>query len=162
MARGRIDLRGTVYHVMDARGVFASNPANVGATDDGGANIYKGPVPYPKMLYHPEGETRVTNPGEKVKDVDGTIEVRGRQEEIVHRIVASKREEDELRKMGWHDHPAKAIQAAIGLGRYSGEAPAMSSGQRIEDLESEIARLQEELASSQASSGVIKTTAPKP
>lgn len=153
MARGRIDLRGTVYHVMDARGIFQANPANVGAQDDSGTNIYQGPIAYPKMLYHPTGELRVLSPGEKVKDVDGSIQVLGRQTEIIHRVVKNKKEDEEARKEGWHDHPAKALQAGAEAGTYLGEVPAMSSDQRIGDLEAQIAALQAELAGQQPSSG---------
>lgn len=124
----------TVYDMMDAKGVFDRNPANVGARTEDGQSIYKGPQTYPRMLYHPEGKTRVLNPG-TTELVAGQYMVLGRLEEIVHVIVNDMKEEAKYRGEGWHIHPAHAIAAG------GGEAPMTSSADRIADLEAQIAAL---------------------
>lgn len=124
--------RFTRFDLMDAMGVFASNPANVNSIGEDGESLYKGPIPYPKMMYEPSGAKRITVPAEIIVTPFGPKEV-GEQREIVSQIVQDVAEEKRLRELGWHDHPAKAIAAG------GGEAPAMSSASRIEDLERQLA-----------------------
>lgn len=148
--RGRGPQMHTIFHMMEARGVFSSNPANSYAVDEvEGTSLYKGPVEYPKMFYHPTGETHVlveaqplVNPvtGEPILDRNGEQILRGEQREIIWQLAHSEDEEEDLRAEGWHDHPALAISAG------GGTAPAMSSDQRIKDLEAQLARTQTELA----------------
>ena len=73
--------RYTVYDMLDAKGHFDTNPANPGARNDAGDAIYAGPVEFPKMFYHPQGETRVTAPGEIIVTPLGPKQV-GQQFEI--------------------------------------------------------------------------------
>ncbi len=127
----RRDKRFTVYDVMEASGVFDQNKANTSSPE------FDGPVTYPKMFYHPKGERRVIVPPEIVMTPIGPKAV-GEQSEIIWEIANSKAEGDELRAQGWHDHPAKAIAAG------GGKAPAMSSDQRIQDLEEQLRALQAE------------------
>lgn len=126
--------RFTIYDMMEAKGVFDDNPANTSASPDVGG--YQR-AEYPKMMYHPKGERRVTVPAEIISTPMGPKEV-GQQTEIIHRIVGNAADEKKLLAEGWHNHPAKAIAAS------GGEAPAMSSDQRIKDLEAQIAALQTE------------------
>src|SRR5690348_16414877 len=134
--------RFTIYDMMEAKGAFSSNPANADSVDPvEGTSLYTGPVKYPRMFYHPEGLERVTNPGEVTRDpITGAGVVLGRQTEIIWELARDEADEKRLRADGWHDHPAKAIAAA------GGEAPPISSQQRIDDLEAQLHRTQEELA----------------
>ena len=138
------DHRFTIYDAMEKAGKFDSNPANTFARDKTtGANIYSGPQPFPKMLYHPEGLEQITNPAEIVTTPLGAKEV-GEQRQLVYKIVGNAEEEEALRASGWHDHPAKAIRARLeATGGDLSKVPPMSSDQRIKDLEREIARLSE-------------------
>jgi hypothetical protein len=141
--------RFTIYDAMERAGAFDSNPANTFARDKvTGASLYKGPVPYPKMFYHPEGEQNVIVPGEWIQTLRGPQLV-GEQKEIIWKIAENPDEEGELRADGWHDHPAKAIRARVEGQIARGElpasalktVPAISSDQRIKDLEAELARI---------------------
>lgn len=141
--------RFTIFDALEKAGAFDSNPANTFARDKStGATLFKGPVEYPKMLYHPEGEQRVLVPGEWIATLNGPKLV-GEQKELVWQTVDSLVEENELRSQGWHDHPAKAIRARIEAGVAAGTLPhsalkaipAMSSDQRIKDLEAELSRI---------------------
>lgn len=156
MAGGR-DNRFTIYDALEKAGYFDKNPANSYARDPvDGSQLYKGPVPYPKMLYHPEGEERITVPAEIVSTPMGAKEV-GEQRELIHQIVSNEAEDKAAAADGWHDHPAKAIRARV-MAHVSGleaagkldprtkqallsSIPNMGSTARISELEAEIARL---------------------
>lgn len=130
----------TVYHVMERQGAFESNPANMGSRDQiTGESIFKGPVQYPKMLYHPLGEQVEINPGEWVDTPRGPA-LRGQMFEIINRVVNNRAEEAALRAEGWHDHPAKAIAAGGGV------APPTGAGDRIAELERKIAEMEAQAA----------------
>lgn len=129
--------RFTIYDMMEASGQFERNPANPDSRDESGTALYKGPVKYPMMMYHPEGKERVIRAAEW-EDTKGGARLTGEQREIIWQMVNNREEERELLDWGWHNHPAKAIHAGGGL------APPMSSTQRIDDLEAEISRLREE------------------
>lgn len=128
----------TVYNVMAAKGVFAKNPANADSQAEDGTRLYSGPVQYPQMLYHPLGTEREASPGEWIDTPNGPKLV-GRHTELIWKIAKTEAEGNELRSLGWHDHPAKAI-AASGK-----EAPAMGAGSQIQSQEQEIARLQAQI-----------------
>jgi hypothetical protein len=138
--------RFTIYDMMEQKGKFASNPANPGATDSEGLPLYKGPVAYPKMFYHPQGAERVLNPGELVSTLEGP-KLRGRQTEIEWRIVGNAEDEAALRAAGWHDNPRDAMIAA-------GKEPPPESPmdeitrlrKQVEQLSAEKAALEKELA----------------
>lgn len=103
--------RHTAYDAMDAAGVFKGNLANRQSKQFKKAE-------FPKMVYHPQGERRVTTKGRR-EYIGGEWMLLGQQTAIVDKIANDAREYEELRAAGWHDHPAKAI-AASGK-----QAPAM-------------------------------------
>lgn len=162
MARSALRNRFTVYDMMEAKGAFTSNPANSDSTDPTeGTSLYLGPVKFPMMFYHPEAKRRVLNPGEALRDGQGNPIldregheiIRGLQTEIIWEIASSEADEKRLRAEGWWDHPAKALLAA------GEEAPATGAGQRIEDLEAQLAELQKQIAAArpaEATAGVIR------
>ena len=130
--------RYTIFDALEDAGYFDSNPANVSSRDNDGASLYRGPVQYPKMLYHPTGETEVIVPAEVVMKPLGPKLV-GEQRQLISKTVGNADDEMELLKLGWHEHPAQAIKAG------GGDAPAMGAVDHISKLQSEIARLQSEL-----------------
>jgi|SRR5579875_1778678 len=134
--------RFTVYDMMEAKGVFAQNSANADSMTPEGARLYKGPVEYPMMFYHPKGEERITRPAEVVVTPMGPKMV-GEQRELISRVAHNEEEADKLREEGWHDHPAKAMAAA------GKEAPPISSAEHIKAMEAEIERLRKQLAREQ-------------
>lgn len=154
----------TQYDVLEVKGYFTSNPANADSFDPvEHTPLYKGPVEYPKMFYHPAGEERVliaaeavTNPatGEILLDKKGDPIMRGEQREIVWQIAHDAEEEAVLREEGWHDHPSAAIGARTGV------APPISTAKRISDLETALAKAQADLAKAKA--GPATTEAPPP
>lgn len=131
--------RFTVFDVMEAKGVFRKNPANVGAQTEQGQPLYNGPVQYPKMLFHPKGEERIISQGELVVTPLGPQRIM-QQREIIYKVVNSASEEMELVAQGWHTHPANAIRAS------GKEAPATGADMVIAELQRKIAALQEQQA----------------
>jgi len=125
--------RFTIFDVMEAQGVFDDNPANASSAD------YKGPQPYPKMFYHPEGKERIIQRAEIIATPLGPERV-GELKQIISRVAADADEEAVLRQLGWHDHPAKAMVAA------GKEAPPTVSLNREAELEEQIRKLTAELA----------------
>lgn len=142
----------TVFDLMEKKGFFSSNPANVNSQGPDRQPLYKGPVQYPKMLYHPKGETRVTVPAEIISTPFGPKAV-GEQRQIIDKIVESPQEEAVLKKLGWLDHPAKSIHAG------GGAAPALTSPERIATLEEQVAALMAELAEAKANPGLVSDAA---
>lgn len=136
--------RFTIFDMMDAKGVFAANPANTHARDpNSGDALYVGPVEYPKMFYHPEGLERQVEAERKEATATGIVTMPARFE-MVSKVAKNAEEGKVLRDAGWHDHPAKALLAA------GKEAPAMSSGARISDLEAQMAAMKKELDAAKA------------
>jgi hypothetical protein len=127
--------RFTVFDVMEAKGVFKKNPANLAAQDEQGQSLYSGPVQYPRMLYHPKGEERIIQEGEVITTPYGP-KVIMQQRELIWQIAKNADEEAELRLAGWHGHPAEAMRAA------GKEAPETGADQVIADLRKKIAELQ--------------------
>ena len=151
--------RFTIYDALEAAGHFENNPANAGARDTEGRNLYSGPVEYPKMLYHPTGLERVTVPAEVIVTPLGPKEV-GEQRELVFQIVQSKEEELALRAEGWHLTAAKAIAAAKDPRR---PVPAMNAIDRVAELEAELAALRAERdAEQELEAKLIKPSVAKP
>lgn len=141
MARENIH---TVYDRMAAKGFFAQNAANRDSRDKfTGESLYKGPLQFPKMLYHPQGKMRVVVPAVAEATPFGP-ELRNEQKELISRVVNNEEELAGLLAEGWHKHPADAIAAGGGV------APAKSSVQRVSVLEEQVARLQAELAAAKA------------
>lgn len=103
MAKG--NKRFTVFDMMEAKGDFESNAANAHSDQ------YKGPVPYPKMFYHPKGEERITQRADIVVTPLGA-ERHNEKRELIWRVANTPGEEQDLRAAGWHDHPTKAMKAA--------------------------------------------------
>ena len=145
----------TVYDAMEARGDFDKNPANAGAYDrTSGDILYQGPVQYPKMLYHPDGETRITKPAEEIVTPFGPKRV-GEQREIIWRIVNSPAEEAEWKSKGWHNHPRGAIVAS------GGEAPPPSLEEQLEALKAELAALKENAPEEDAPTPTLTDLTPR-
>ena len=144
--------RFSIYDMLEENGVFDSNPANIGSVDKDGASLYRGPVEYPKMLYHPEGAERVIVPAQAETTPFGP-QMLGEQRELVYREVASKSEEREALAAGWHDHPAKAIAAGNKVREAKGLAPravpAISTMSLVKSLEEQLADMQRQLGEAQ-------------
>lgn len=132
--------RFTVYDVLESKGYFKKNPANLNAQDSEGMSLYSGPVQYPKMVYHPEGKERILQEGEVINTPLGPKLIM-QQRELIWRIVANAEEEKEAVKLGWHLHPAEALRAA------GKEAPETGADQVIADLKRKIAELEAQKAS---------------
>ena len=128
--------RFTIYDVMDAKGVFDGNIANL--TSPGYVK-----QEYPKMLYHPQGATRISVSAEIITTPLGPKSV-GEQRELIHRIVNSAEEEVSALKDGWHLTPGEAMTAA-GM-----SAPEQSASQALELAQAQLARQQEEISRLQA------------
>lgn len=149
-------VRFTIYDALEAAGFFDNNPANTFARDKDGMNLYKGPVEYPKMLYHPRGEEVITVPAEIVATPLGAKLV-GEQKKLISKIVENAEQDEAAQAEGWHDHPAKAIRARIQLKIKAGELtedalknlPVAGTTTQIKDLEAEIAKLQAALGKQQ-------------
>lgn len=147
--------RFTVFDVMERKGMFKDNTANMVA----GAKYKK--QEYPKMFYHPTCETFVTVQAVAEMTPFGPRMV-GEQREIVNKIAENLEEEKVLRAEGWHDHPSKAIAVAIAAGatRWGKEAPPISSAEHIEHLESELERLKKQLADLQGATPLVAVEPP--
>lgn len=106
----------SIYHLMEEKGVFEKNPANAGAVSNDGLSIYAGPVPYPKMLYHPKGEMEKVVQGIMIVDRDGNpsydrngeIRYTGTVWGVKYQIVENEEEETKLREAGWWTTEAEA------------------------------------------------------
>lgn len=151
-ARGH---RFSIYDALEAAGHFDSNPANPFSRDSEGLPLYKGPIQYPKMLYHPEGEERIVTVAEVISTPMGPKEV-GEQRELIWKIVENAAEDKAARAEGWHDHPAKAVRVRVEArikaspqmsekekAKLLAQIPNISSGDRIAALEAELKRLQD-------------------
>lgn len=135
MARQR---RFTVYDALDANGYFSGNPANADSTAADGRSLYAGPVEFPKMLYHPTGDRKITVEAEIIVTPLGPKAV-GQQMELVSVIVADAAEEARYIADGWHTTP-RASLAAAGLAE-----PEVSAESRLADANATIARMQLEV-----------------
>lgn len=127
--------RFTIYDMMEDKGVFDQNPANPTARGSDGLSIYKGPVQYPKMLYHPTGEQRILAPAEAISTPFGPKLV-GEQKAIIHRVVADAEEEASLAAEGWHQTPRDAMLArAKTTGEVVPHLPSVPQSQEAKELE---------------------------
>lgn len=153
--RGR---RFTIYDMMEEKGAFASNPANADAQDlKTGEPLYAGPVEYPKMFYHPEGQLFVAIPAMPETTPFGP-KMLNEQKRLVTRVVKGKEEELEALAEGWHSHPAQAHAARQALeakappkGEYSlGDASTMAET---------IRRMQQQLWEMQQASAALRPVA---
>lgn len=140
--------RFTIYDRMDEAGMFDSNPANTFAQAPTGEPLYKGPIQYPKMFYHPTGAKRVVEPERVEPTPTGPVRVPARYE-MISQAAANAEEEETLRASGWHDHPADAIAAG------GGTAPPKGTDDEIARLRRQIAELQAQ-ADAQAARQALK------
>lgn len=127
----------TVFDMMDEKGVFEQNPANACSPQ------YKGPIEYPKMLYHPMGAERMTEQEQRVATPLGVVTVPAKYE-MIHAVAHDEEEENRLVAEGWHRHPSQALAAA------GKEVPAIAPANRQNELEKQVAELQRQLAALQA------------
>ncbi len=146
--------RFSIYDALEKSGHFDSNPANSFARDaTTGESTYLGPVEFPKMLFHPDGEERITVPAEIISTPMGAKAV-GEQRELQWMIVKNKAEEGAALAEGWHLHPAQAVRKRVELfiaanpeisekdkAKFLAAIPTISSSNKIQELEAEIARL---------------------
>src|SRR5665213_3845959 len=91
--------RFTVYDMMEAKGLFESNPANQDSRSADGLPLYTGPVQYPKMFYSPKGEERITVPAEILVTPLGPKSV-GEQRELISELALTPEDEARLRASG--------------------------------------------------------------
>jgi hypothetical protein len=105
MARKRVF---TIYDKMEDDGYFEANAANVGSRDAQGRRLYKGPVEYPRMVYHPEGLHKITTAGRPEATPFGPIMV-GEQREVVNMLVDDEPSYKMAKDEGWFDTPAESI-----------------------------------------------------
>jgi hypothetical protein len=141
--------RFTVYDVLEAKGIFKKNPANINSQDEQGASLYSGPVQYPRMVYHPTGEERIIQEGEVITTPFGP-KVIMQQREMIWKIVSNAAEEASAVADGWHFHPAEAMRAG------GKAAPETGADQVIADLKRKIQSLESQQAS------LEKETKPNP
>lgn len=139
---GRRARRFTIYDMMEDKGVFEANPANADSRDSQGLPLYKGPVQFPMMVYHPEGAERITVPGEIIATPMGPRKV-GEQKQLINKVVNSDAELADALASGWHKTPAAAIATR------NGEAIPKTQSETIQDLEAKIAALELERNSRQ-------------
>lgn len=132
----------TVFHALEAKGVFEANPNNMGARNADGEQTYRGPAKYPRMMYHPKGEEKVIKQAEAVASPFGPVWTNGHKE-LIHRLVNNAAEEKLAREEGWHDHSSDSIRAANDPNR---PAPPKSADSKIQSLEEQIAAFDAEKA----------------
>ncbi len=102
----------TIYDRLEENGYFDSNPANVDSRGPHGEQIHKR-QDFPKMVFHPKGQYRVTNPGEYIGTVMGPKLV-GVQSELIFKIVENPDELAEALAEGWHKTPAASVASSVG------------------------------------------------
>lgn len=149
----------TIYHVMDKRGDFDSNPANAQAVNVDGVSIYKGPVEYPKMVFHPKGEreimsmgTVVVEEGKIVRDpATGQPQRTGDIWGTKNKIAADETQYQEFKALGWHDTEAEAL-------RMNPSSPVKAPPKTlIEQQAEELATLRAKLAHYEANQAAAHT-----
>ncbi len=159
--------RFTIYDALDKAGLFEANTANINARGPNGEATYQGPVKFPAMLYHPQGEEIVTVPGEMINTPFGPKHV-GLQKELITRLVQNQEELDAALAEGWHDHPIDATRARIKLGIAAGTHTELDlkklpikpkSQETIAEMEAELAKLRAEKAEQQAKAAPAPATA---
>jgi len=141
-ARGR---RFTIYDMMEDKGVFDSNPANINARDGTGLSIHQKAI-YPMMLYHPEGEEKQTVAPTAIATPFGPQWV-GEQKELISKIAKDEAEANALLAEGWHKLPGSAIAARY---RKAGLEPPVMAASPIDAArmaqEDEAAALRKQIA----------------
>lgn len=101
--------RHTIYDKMEHDGVFDLNAANSYARDNNGISTYKGPVEYPKMMYHPKGDMKISRPAEAIATPFGPKLV-GEEKQLINKTVFNREEEVAALAEGWHSRPRDAIK----------------------------------------------------
>ncbi len=157
MPRRRNNSVYSIYHNMEDRGVFESNPANAQAVNNDGFSIYKGPVEYPKMLYHPKGEMQIVfqglmvvdpKSGEAVLDKEGNPRYTGTQAVVKHVVVNSAEEEAPYLAEGWHLSEAASRRGSADP-KVAKAAPPKTKmelmEERVKELEAQLAVKAEQL-----------------
>lgn len=139
--------RFTIFDVMEAKGVFAVNSANRDSVDPvTNQPLYEGPVRYPLMMYHPNGDEEVI--------VQASIEITpygpqalNEQRALRTAIANNAEEEEDLRDEGWHDQPIAAVNARrVAEGLKPLPVPKIATIDRMAALEAQLQSAQAELA----------------
>jgi hypothetical protein len=148
-----------VYDVMEAKGIFRSNPYNLGAVDPVSKEpIYKGPAQFPMVVYHPKGKERETTKPELMNTPFGPQAVGG-QRVMISKIVKNEEELSAAIAEGWHEHPADAIEARNATLPEDERIPVPPKSSAVEldklrrdksDLEARLARAEAALAAQRA------------
>lgn len=133
--------RFTVYDAMEAKGFFDSNPANASSRDHNGLSLYKGPIEYPKMMYHPEGKERITKQAEAISTPFGPKLV-GEERRLITSVANDKEEEKKLRAEGWHYKPRDAMLKAAEIAGVELDIPESQHESEIDKLKRQIEELQ--------------------
>lgn len=124
--------RYSVFDHMERKGAFEGNPANPNSRDAQGQSLYKGPVGYPKMFYSPKGEENEVSPAHLEFDRGREFTVPAKYE-MKTAVADGPEAERKLRAAGWHDHPAKSVEAGnkerVKLGLAPKLVPEMSSAE---------------------------------
>lgn len=142
----------TIFDVMDEKGIFEDNPANPCCPK------YAGPVPYPKLLYHPKGEKRLTEREEKVPTPLGVVTIPAKYE-LINRMVNNSEEEGEAVREGWHRHPADSL-AASGTPRPDTgplPTPSLAPGISVSDFQ----KMMDKIRLLEAENASLKATTPR-
>ncbi len=140
--RGR---RFTIYDMMEDKGVFDSNPANINARDGTGISIHQKAI-FPMMLYHPEGEEKQTVAPTAIATPFGPQWV-GEQKELIFKIAKDEAEANALLTEGWHKLPGSAIAARYKkLGLEPPKVPVSAIDQARIEQEDENAALRRQIA----------------
>lgn len=144
--------RFSIYDAMDENGVFDLNPNNTSSPEYMKAE-------YPKMLYHPEGQRRITVAAEIITTPMGPKAV-GEQSELVNQIVNNEAEELQALEEGWHLFPRDAILAgakAKPKTQDSLEELALAQDLKIRELQKSLADMRAQMLTGTGAVGSIKT-----
>jgi hypothetical protein len=153
----------TVFDRMAAKGIFRANPANIDSVDPmTGQPGYQGPVPFPKMLYHPTGKTRIVVNAEAVNTPFGPT-MNNEQRTLITKTVDNELALAAAIAEGWHEHPSDSVAAGFTKEQIEAGAvpPPKGAANRINSLESEVERLTKELAKLKASPATIQDDSAK-
>ena len=156
--------RHTIFDIMEAKGVFRSNPANAGSVAADGTQLYKGPVPFPRMVYAAEEEIIVPGVWEDTKQ---GVKLLNEQRAIKSKVVENQGEFEAALVAGWYDHPAKALGAIIQANRAAGiedrrSVPTVSAQETLDSYKKEIEELKAKLEKAEELAKISSLPSPEP
>lgn len=98
----------TVFDKLEQDGYFESNPANPDSRGPQGQILYKGPVKFPRMVYHPQGLEKIIVAAIPQMTALGP-KMMGEQRELISKVCETETEYTEAKAAGWLDTPAESI-----------------------------------------------------